>query len=339
MEVKILKQPAAPLLQAEFFVRENRGRCHDARRIGGDGAKGKGLDPIIEFSDWVFVRIIYLNDQYLAEGDACISPFDRGFLFADAVYEVVSVMDGKIVDFAGHISRLARSLGEMGIEGAPDADAWLCICRELVARNALVEGMIYWQVTRGNPSDRSFFYPPKNTPPTVFAFTQALALADNPLAATGIKVVTLPDLRWGRADIKTTQLLYASMMKMEAKARGADDAWLMRDGFITEGTSQNAHIITAGGVLVTHQLDRKILHGITRKAMLDLTDGLVRSVEERPFTVAEAQAASEAFVSAATALILPVVAIDGVVIGSGRPGPVTSKLRKAYIDWAIANAV
>jgi D-alanine transaminase len=286
-----------------------------------------------------FVRIIYLNNQYLPEAEASVSPFDRGFLFSDAVYEVVSVMDGKLVDFAGHIKRLERSLGEMGIKSAPDADSWLRICRELVARNALIEGMIYWQVTRGNPGDRSFFFPPENTPPTVFAFTQGLALADNPAAVTGIKVATLPDLRWGRADIKTTQLLYASMMKMEAKSRGCDDAWLTRDGFVTEGTSQNAHIVTADAVLVTHQLDRKILHGITRKAMLDLTDGLVRAVEERAFTLAEAQAASEAFVSAATALILPVVEIDRVAIGTGSPGPVTKALRKAYIAWAKETAI
>jgi D-alanine transaminase len=286
-----------------------------------------------------FMRIIFLNCNYLPEAEAMISPFDRGFLFADAVYEVVSVMRGKLVDFAGHIARLERSLGALGIKGAPDAGTWLNFCRELVTRNDLDEGMIYWQVTRGNPGDRSFFFPPETTPPTVFAFTQSLALADNPAALTGIKVATLPDLRWGRADIKTTQLLYASMMKMEAKARGCDDAWLLRDGFITEGTSQNAHIVTDKGVLVTHQLDRKILHGITRKAMLDLTGGLVSAIEERPFTVAEAQGAAEAFVSAATALILPVVEIDGVRVGAGAPGPVTMQLRQAYIDWAIANSI
>jgi D-alanine transaminase len=286
-----------------------------------------------------FMRMIFLNGDYLPEAEAKVSPFDRGFLFADAVYEVVSVMDGKLVDFAGHIARLERSLGELAIKGAPDTGTWLGICRELVARNQLNEGMIYWQVTRGNPGDRSFFSPPETTPPTVFAFAQSLALADNPAALTGIKVATLPDLRWGRADIKTTQLLYASMMKMEAKARGCDDAWLLRDGFITEGTSQNAHIVTDKGVLVTHQLDRKILHGITRKAMLDLTDGLVSAIEERPFTVAEAQGAAEAFVSAATALILPVVEIDGACVGTGAPGPVTLQLRQAYIDWAIANSI
>ncbi len=285
------------------------------------------------------MRTVYLNGEYIPENKAQVSVFDRGFMYADAVYEVVSVMDGKLVDFAGHMTRLDRSLGEMKIAGAPSAAAWEAICRALVTRNALNEGMIYWQVTRGNPGDRSFFWPAPGTPPTVFAFTQAVALEGNPAAQTGIKVAVLPDLRWGRADIKTTQLLYASMMKMEAKALGCDDAWMTRDGVITEGTSQNAHIVTKDGVLVTHHLNRDILHGITRAALLELTGGVVAKVEERAFTVEEAQDSAEAFVSAATALILPVVQIDGAVIGDGRPGPVTLALRVAYIDWARRNAI
>jgi D-alanine transaminase len=285
------------------------------------------------------MRTIYLNGEYMPENQAMVSVFDRGFLFADSVYEVVSVMDGKLVDFDGHMVRLGHSLGQLSIQGAPDRAEWLKICRELVLQNTLSEGMIYWQVTRGNPQDRSFFWPKEGTPPTILAFTQSLALAGNPAAESGIKVAILPDLRWGRADIKTTQLLYASMMKMEAKALGCDDAWLTRDGFVTEGTSQNAHIVTKDGVLITHQLDRRILHGITRAAMLKLTGGLVQKIEERPFTPAEAQNASEAFVSAATALILPVTQIDGVQVGDGRIGPVTRSLRKAYIAWSLETAI
>jgi D-alanine transaminase len=285
------------------------------------------------------MRTIYLNGDYLPQSQAKVSVFDRGFLFADAVYEVVSVIDGKLIDFDGHMKRLTRSLGELGIKGAPDVTAWLDICRQLVQRNALEEGMIYWQVTRGTPEDRSFFFPPGGTPPTILAFTQNAPLVANPAAEIGIKVVTLPDLRWGRADIKTTQLLYASMMKMEAKARGADDAWLVRDGFVTEGTSQNAHIVTKDGVLITHQLDRDILHGITREAVLELAGGLNLKFEERSFTVAEAQDAAEAFVSAASAFITPVVAIDGVKLGDGTPGPVSTALRAAYIDWARRTAM
>jgi D-alanine transaminase len=285
------------------------------------------------------MRTIYLNGKYIAENEAKISIFDRGFLFADAVYEVVSVLDGKLIDFGGHMTRLTRSLRELGMKGAPDVDSWLAICRELVAKNTLVEGMIYWQVTRGTADDRSFYFPPEGTPLTVLAFTQATALVDNPMAKTGLSVVTLPDLRWGRADIKTTQLLYASMMKMEAKAQGADDAWMLRDGLVGEGTSQNAHIITQDGVLVTHQLDRKILHGITRSAVLKLANGLSLRFEERAFSVDEAKQAAEAFVSAASAFVLPVTKIDGHAIGDGKPGPITKQLREAYISWARETAI
>jgi D-alanine transaminase len=285
------------------------------------------------------MRTLYLNGAYIPENQAQVSVFDRGFQFSDAVYEVVSVLDGKLVDFGGHMMRLTRSLGELGITGTPDETAWLTICRELVSQNALNEGMIYWQVTRGAAADRSFYFPPAGTPPTVVAFTQSVPLVDNPAATNGLSVVTLPDLRWGRADIKTTQLLYASMMKMEAKRQGADDAWMVRDGLISEGTSQNAHIVTADGVLVTHQLDRNILHGITRAAVLELADGLSLRFEERAFSIAEAQSAREAFVSAASAFVMPVVAIDGVPVADGRPGLVSTELRKAYIAWARETAI
>ncbi|HEV7233440.1 MAG TPA: D-amino-acid transaminase [Sphingorhabdus sp.] len=282
------------------------------------------------------MRTIYLNGGYTAESEGKISVFDRGFLFADSVYEVVSVLDGRLVDFDGHVRRLARSLGELGIKGAPEADAWLAICRELVARNRVEEGMIYWQVSRGAPVDRDFAFPPADTAPTVLALTQSRPLADNPLAARGISVVTLPDLRWGRADIKTTQLLYASLMKNEAIAQGADDAWMERGGVVTEGTAQNAHIITRDGVLVTHPLNRDILHGITRAAVLPL---VAQSIEERPFTVAEAEQAAEAFVSSASGFVMPVVRINGKAIGDGTPGSATVQLRKAYIDWARRTAI
>lgn len=282
------------------------------------------------------MRTIYLNGGYIPEIEGKVSVFDRGFLFSDSVYEVVSVLDGKLVDFGGHVRRLARSLGELGIKGAPEADDWLAICRELVERNAIEEGMIYWQVTRGAPADRDFAFPPEGTAPTVLAFTQSRALANNPLAERGISVVTLPDLRWGRADIKTTQLLYASLMKNEAITRGADDAWMERNGVITEGTAQNAHIITKDGVLLTHPLNRDILHGITRAAVLPL---VAQNIEERPFSVAEAEQASEAFVSSASGFVMPVVRINGTSIGDGTPGSATIQLRKAYIDWARRTAI
>jgi D-alanine transaminase len=246
------------------------------------------------------------------------------------------VLGGKLVDFDGHVQRLARSLGELGIKGAPDAAAWLTICRELVARNAVDEGMVYWQVTRGAPTDRDFVFPPEGTTPTVLAFSQSRALADTPLAKRGIRVVTLPDLRWGRADIKTTQLLYASLMKNEAIARGVDDAWMERGGVVTEGTAQNAHIITHDGVLITHPLNREILHGITRAAVLPM---FAQTIEERPFSVAEAEQAAEAFVSSASGFVMPVVEINGKTIGDGTPGSATVQLRQAYIDWARQTAI
>ncbi len=281
-------------------------------------------------------RIIYLNGQYIPETEGKVSVFDRGFLFSDSVYEVVSVLDRKLVDFEGHVQRLARSLSEIGIEGARDAQTWLGICRELVSRNAVEEGMIYWQVTRGTPEDRDFVFPPADTPPTVLAFTQSRTLVDNPVAERGLSVVTVPDLRWGRADIKTTQLLYASLMKNAAIAQGADDAWMERDGWITEGSAQNAHIITQDGVLITHPLNREILHGITRAAVLPL---VAQRIEERPFSVSEAEQAAEAFVSSASGFVMPVVRINGYAIGNGKPGSATVQLRQAYIDWARRTAL
>lgn len=294
------------------------------------------VDDRLRITQSIAMRTIYLNSHYIPETEGKVSVFDRGFLFADSVYEVVSVLDGKLVDFEGHVRRLARSLGEIGIKGAPDAHDWLAICRELVGRNQVTEGMIYWQVTRGTPADRDFVFPPADTLPTVLAFTQSRALADNPVATRGLRVVTMPDLRWGRADIKTTQLVYASMMKNEAIARGADDAWMERDGWITEGSAQNAHIITHDGVLVTHPLNREILHGITRASLLPL---VAQRIEERPFSVSDAEHAAEAFVSSASGFVMPVVQINGHAIGDGKPGSVTVQLRQAYIDWARRTAI
>lgn len=294
----------------------------------------KGIGRVI--SGGKMMRMIYLNGQFVPENEGKVSVFDRGFLFADAVYEVVSVLDGKLVDFDGHVARLARSLGEIGISGAPDTPGWLDICRALVAHNDLTEGMIYWQVTRGAPEDRDFVFPATGTKPTVLAFTQARSLADNPLAQRGSRVVTMPDLRWGRADIKTTQLLYASLMKNAAIAQNVDDVWMERGGFVTEGSAQNAHIITQDGVLVTHPLNREILHGITRAAVLPL---VAHHIEERPFTVAEAEQAAEAFVSSASGFVMPVVEINGKTIGNGTPGSATVQLREGYIDWARRTAI
>ena len=294
---------------------------------------------LVRHSEGSPMRKIYLNGEFMPEDKAAISPFDRGFLFADAVYEVISIVDGKLVDFDRHMARLSRSMCELSIADTLAAADWPDIFRELVSANALVDGMIYLQVTRGNPGDRSFYWPGSETKPTIFAFTQAASLTENPIAETGLSVVTLPDLRWGRADIKTTQLLYASMMKMEAKAQGADDAWLVRDNVVTEGTSQNAHIVTHDGVLVSHPLNRTILHGVTRAAMVELLAEAGVTLEERPFSVEEAELAREAFVSSASLFIMPVTSINGKKIGDGKSGPISSALRNAYLDWAKNNAI
>jgi D-alanine transaminase len=282
-------------------------------------------------------RIVYVNGAYVPEEEAKVSVFDRGFLFADGVYEVTSVLDGRLVDFAGHLARLHRSLAEHGMPVPATDDDLLAIHRELVARNTVEEGMVYLQVTRG-AADRDFAYPPDPMPSLVL-FTQARPLVDTPSARTGIKVIALPDIRWQRRDIKTVQLLASSMCKMMAKKAGRDDAWLVEDGFVTEGTSSNAWIVTEAGALVTRNLSTSILHGITRHAVMALAAEAQIRVEERPFTVEEAHAAAEAFITAASAFVTPVVEIDGKPLGDGTPGPLTRRLRELYIDAARRVAV
>jgi D-alanine transaminase len=285
-------------------------------------------------------RIVYVNGAYLPEEEATVSIFDRGFLMADGVYEVTSVLDGKLVDFDGHAARLARSLAELDmVQPIGHADL-LAAHRELVARNGIEEGLVYLQITRGNPGDRDFVFPdPDTTTGTVVMFTQSKpGLADSPAAKVGMKVITIPDLRWHRRDIKTVQLLYPSMGKMAAKAAGADDAWFVEDGVVTEGTSNNAYIVKNGRI-VTRELSHDILHGITRAAVLRFAAEAQMEVEERSFTLEEAQAADEAFVTSATAFVMPVVEIDGVAVGSGAPGRVAARLREIYIEESLKSAI
>ena len=284
-------------------------------------------------------RTVYLNGEYLPETEAMVSIFDRGFVMADGVYEVTSVLDGRLLDFAGHMVRLTRSLAELGMGNPLTDEEWLAAHRRLVRDNALVEGMIYLQVTRGNPGDRDFAFPPEGTPQTVVMFTQSKpGLADNPVALTGLRVISLPDLRWSRRDIKTVQLLYPSLAKMEAKHRGVDDAWFTEDGFVTEGTSNNTYIVKDGRI-VTRPLSTDILHGITRASLLRYAAEAQVQIEERPFTIAEAQAADEAFLTSASAFVLPVIEIDGVSLGTGRPGPVATRLRELYLEEALKTAI
>ncbi len=284
-------------------------------------------------------RTVYVNGDYLPEDQAKVSVFDRAFLMADGVYEVTSVLGGKLIDFPGHLARLQRSLDALEIGNPYSDDDWLATHREMVARNDLEDGMIYLQVSRGNPGDRDFAYPPAETPPTVVLFTQSKpGLADSEQAKTGMKVVTIPDIRWGRRDIKTVQLLYPSMGKMMAKKAGADDAWMVEDELVTEGTSNNAYIVK-GGKIITRGLSTDILHGITRAAVLRFAREAQMEVEERPFTVEEAQSADEAFITSASAFVMPVVEIDGRALGEGKPGPVATRLREIYLDESRKAAI
>jgi D-alanine transaminase len=285
-------------------------------------------------------RTVYVNGEYLPETEAKVSIFDRGFLMADAVYEVTSVLGGKLLDFDGHAVRLERSLNELDIENPISKADLLAIHRELVRLNDITDGMIYLQISRGAPNDRDFVFPdPETTKPTVVLFTQNKpGLANSPVAKTGIKVISIQDIRWGRRDIKTVQLLYPSMGKMMAKKAGCDDAWMVEDGFVTEGTSNNAYIIK-GNKIITRALSNDILHGITRAAVLRFAQEAQMEVEERNFTITEAQDADEAFITSASTFVMPVVEIDGAAVGTGAVGPLATRLREIYLDESIKAAV
>jgi D-alanine transaminase len=278
-------------------------------------------------------RIVYVNGAYLPEEEAKISVFDRGFLFADGVYEVTSVLHGKLIDNQGHLVRLHRSLGELNMAAPAGDDDIEAIQKTLIERNGVVEGLVYLQVTRG-AADRDFAYP-EDASPTLVMFTQAKNVVANPQAETGIAVVTVDDIRWKRRDIKSVGLLAPCMAKMQAKAAGADDAWMVEEGYVTEGSSNNAFIVNAEGTLVTRQLGNEILAGITRAAVLRLAGEQSLKLEERPFSVEEAIHAREAFITSATTFVLPVISIDGNRIGDGRPGGVTRRLRQLYIETAL----
>ena len=282
-------------------------------------------------------RTVYVNGEYLPETKASVSIFDRGFLFADAVYEVTSVLNGKLIDFEGHAVRLARSLNELGMENPISKEDLLEVHRELVRVNEIDEGLVYLQISRGADSDRDFVFPdPEKVKPTVVLFTQnkpGLAATVKPM-----KVISIEDIRWGRRDIKTVQLLYPSMGKMMAKAAGADDAWLIEDGYVTEGTSNNVYIVKDGKI-ITRGLSNDILHGITRAAVLRFAEEAQMEIEERNFTIEEAQNADEAFFTSASAFVMPVVEIDGKALGNGAPGNVALRLREIYLDESLKKAV
>jgi D-alanine transaminase len=283
------------------------------------------------------MRQVYINGEFKKEDEAKVSIFDRGLLFSDSVYEVTSVINSKLIDFKYHVERLDHSMNELKFKTLIDHDEILAFHRKLIELNNLKEGMIYTQVTRG-VVDRSFDMPKQAIKPTVLAFTQEKKILESDAAKNGIKVMTLEDMRWKRNDIKTTQLLYASMAKSEATAKGFDDAWMLRQGYITEGSSNNVWIIRSKNIM-TRQSDNLILSGITRAVVLECAKKLNYEVITKNFTKVDAESADEAFMTSATGLITPVVKINSSQIGDGKPGNFTKSLRAEYIKRALEIAI
>ena len=276
-------------------------------------------------------RIAYVNGTFVAEEDAKVSIFDRGFLFADGVYEVTPVVNGRLVDYDAHVERLTRSLGELKMPWPCTVPELRKMHEELIARNQLVEGIIYMQVTRG-VADRMFNFP-KDIKSSLVAFPQVMKLVDNPNARTGVKIVTTPDLRWARRDIKTIMLLAPCLGKEEAYQKGAAEAWMVEDGKVTEGTSSNAYIVK-GNKIITRPISNSILNGCTRRTLFRMAKEHGVEIEERLFTPEEAYEADEAFLTSASQFVMPITEIDGKRIGGGQVGPVVRKMRELFLEEA-----
>ncbi|MGF1622779.1 MAG: D-amino-acid transaminase [Rhodomicrobiaceae bacterium] len=280
-------------------------------------------------------RIVYVNGYYHPYDEAGIHAEDRGFLFADGVYEVCEVRAGRLIDERRHIDRLHRSMSELRMRPPMSARALGVILRETVRRNRVRDGLVYLQVTRG-AAKRDFAFPPEDTPASVVCFARGKSTASaEKRAAKGIGVITLPDIRWKRVDIKTVGLLPNALARQAAIDAGAGEAWLVDEaGYVTEGASCNAWIVSADNELITRSADAGILRGITRTVVIELIAKQGLNLIERAFTVNEAKAAKEAFNTSATGLIMPVIAIDGTAVGEGKPGPLTMELRRSFHDFA-----
>lgn len=278
-------------------------------------------------------RTFYVNGDFVAEENAKISVLDRGFLFADAVYEVSTILNSRLIDNTAHLKRLARSLSELSMSPPCGDDEIVAAQQKLVKLNKVDEGLLYLQVSRG-VADRDFAYP-VGADSSLVMFTQTKNLLNSPLAEQGIHVISIPDLRWKRRDIKTVGLLASSMGKQAAVDAGVHDAWMVEDGLVTEGTSNNAYIVTSDKKIQTRQLGNEILSGITRQAVLKFARNAGYTVIEEPFTIEAARQSSEAFITSASSFVMPVVNIDGVALGDGTPGPVSTELRKIYIQAAL----
>jgi len=276
--------------------------------------------------------IVFLNGEYLEADKAKVSVFDRGYMFGDGVYEVVPVVNYTVLDREPFLERFDRSLRELDLKWPMSKNEFLKMIDELVRKNDIKEGGVYMQVTRG-VAPRDFSYP-KDTPTTCTAFGFKKDVINNPLAKSGIKVVTVEDIRWKRRDVKSIALLGQCMAKEEAKRKGAYEGWMVEDGFVTEGTSSSAYIVK-DNVIITRPLSNSILPGIRRKLLIEIAKEHDIKIEERLFSPTEALEADEAFLSSATTFVLPIVEIDGKTIGSGKPGPVYEKMRKMYIESAL----
>src|ERR1700726_494147 len=280
-------------------------------------------------------QIAYVNGSFVPLNEAKVSILDRGFLFADGIYEVAAVLDGKLVDNASHLARLKRSVGEISPELPETLERIVEIQEELIARNHLVNGMVYLEVTRGADKGRDFAFP-KGVKPTLIMFTTVKDIVNAPSAKTGIGVITVPDLRWTRRDIKSVGLLAQVLAKQAAAEAGAGEAWMIEDGKITEGGSSSAFILTQDDVIVPRRNGSEILPGCTRKAVVKLAEERQLRVEERAFSIEEALKAKEAFITSASSFGQPVVSIDGKTVANGKPGPLTNRLREIYVDFAKA---
>ena len=280
-------------------------------------------------------RIVYVNGEFNPQSEAKISVFDRGFIFGDGVYEVVPVINGKLVDKQYFLERLNRSLAELSIDWPCSQDQYIEVMENLISANQLTEGVVYSQVTRGI-AERDFPFP-KDAAPSLVAFTTVMTLLDHPAARTGIPVITTEDLRWKRRDIKSINLLGQCLAKEDAVSQGGTEGWMVEDGFVTEGVSSTAYIIKSN-LIITRELSNSILPGIRRRTMLEIAKENNLAFEERAFSVDEALSADEAFISSATTLALPVVSIDGKPIANGVPGPITTRLRELYKNKLLAEA-
>jgi D-alanine transaminase len=279
-------------------------------------------------------RYAYVNGRYLPHADATVHVEDRGYQFADGVYEVVTIIDGRLVDEQGHLDRLARSLGELRIAWPVAPHVLKLLMRELVRRNRVGNGTIYLQITRG-VAPRDFKFPRHSRSALVMTTRKVAAFASARQMEQGVAVITLPDIRWLRRDIKSVALLPQVLGKQQAVEAGAFEAWQVdADGMVTEGCSSNAWIVTADGTLVTRQASNLILNGVTRLSILRIAAEEGVPFEERPFSVTEAHGAREAFLTSASTFVMPVTRIDGQPVGDGLPGRLTRRLRQSYLDYA-----